>query len=382
MRCINLAQMLYKYTKRSNSLGTRLNCYNEIGGGIMGKKKKFHPDELAGFCSQIAVVLKSGTSLEEGIYMLAEEVEEGATKKILEQIEQDLRDSESFCHALENTKAFPAYFIDMVNIGEKSGKLEQVMFSLAEYYERECMIQDSIRNVIAYPLLMFVMIGIILLALVGKILPMFQKVFRNLNVDVASSSNQIMQFGMWTGRIVAGFSIVVLVVAIALILWYRTEKGKEVLKSFSGRFFVTRKTANLLATGRFISSMSIMISSGMDTEQAMELAKNVTGQPALKKKLERCMDQVKEQNSLADALREEKILTGMQGRMVSVAAKSGMLEEVFADVSRQHDEQISNQLGRFCTRMETGLVLALSLIVGGVLISIMFPLVSIITSIG
>lgn len=345
-------------------------------------KKKFHSDELSGFCSQIAVVLKSGTSLQEGIYMLAEEMEEGSTKKILEQIEEDLRNSETFCHALENTEAFPAYFINMVNIGEKSGKLEQVMFSLSEYYERECTIQDSIRNVIAYPLLMFTMIAVILLALVGKILPMFQKVFRNLNVDVASSSSQIMQFGMWTGRIVAGISIGVLVIALLLVLWYQTEKGKAVLKGFSGRFFVTKKTANLLAVGRFISSMSIMVSSGMDMEQAMELAKNVTGQSQLKKKLERCVEQVKEQNSLADALREEKVLTGMQGRMLSVAARSGMLEEVFVDISRQHDEQISNQLGRFCTRMETGLVLALSLIVGGVLISIMFPLVSIITSIG
>lgn len=348
----------------------------------MRRKKKFRSEELAGFCSQIAVVLKSGTSLQEGIYMLAEEIEEGATKEILGQMEEDLKDSESFSRALENTKVFPAYFINMVNIGEKSGKLEQVMFSLAEYYERECAIQDSIQNVVAYPLLMFVMIAVILIALVGKILPMFQKVFRNLNVDVASSSSQLMQFGIWTGRLVAGISIGVLVIAILLVLWYQTEKGKTVLKGVSGRFFATKKTANLLAVGRFISSMSIMISSGMDMEQAMELAKNITGQPAIKKKLERCMEQVKEQNSLTDALREEQILTGMQGRMLSVAAKSGMLEEVFADISRQQDEQISNQLGRFCTRMETGLVLTLSLIIGGVLISIMFPLVSIITSIG
>lgn len=348
----------------------------------MGKVKRFHAEELTGFCSQIVVILKSGTSLYEGIYMLAEEVEDRATKEVLEQIEEALKESKSFYQALKETKAFPAYLVRMVQIGEKSGKLETVMLSMADYYERESSIQDSIRSVIAYPLMMFTMIAVILAALVGKILPMFQTVFRNLNVDVASSSGKIMQFGIWTGRIVAGVSIVVLVVSAFLILWYRTEKGNAALKKFSGRFFVTKKTANLLAVGRFISSMSVMLSSGMEMEESMELAKNVTGQQALQEKVERCIGQMKEQKPFADALREEHLLTGMQGRMVSVASKSGMLEEVFADISHQYDERISNQLARFCMKMETSLVLALSVIVGGVLISIMFPLVSIITSIG
>lgn len=348
----------------------------------MGKVKRFHAEELTGFCSQIVVILKSGTSLYEGIYMLAEEVEDRATKEVLEQIEEALKESKSFHQALKETKAFPAYLVRMVQIGEKSGKLESVMRSMADYYERESSIQDSIRNVIAYPLMMFAMIAVILAALVGKILPMFQTVFRNLNVDVASSSGRIMQFGIWTGRVVAVVSIVALVVSVFLILWYRTEKGNAVLKKFSGRFFVTKKTANLLAVGRFISSMSVMLSSGMEMEESMELAKNVTGQQALQEKVERCIGQMKEQKPFADALREEHLLTGMQGRMVSVAAKSGMLEEVFEDISHQYDERISNQLARFCMKMETTLVLALSVIVGGVLISIMFPLVSIITSIG
>lgn len=348
----------------------------------MGKKKKFRTEELAGFCSQIATILKSGISLSEGIYMLSEEVEDKWSKGILAQIEEKLGKSERFYKALEETGAFPAYFVNMVKIGEYSGKLEDVMVSMEKYYQRECVIRSSIRNVISYPMMMFAMVGVILLVLVGKILPMFQKVFKSLQVDVASSSGRIMAFGMWTGRIVAGISILAILISVALILWYQTESGNKILKNFSTHFFVTKKTARLLAVGRFLSSMSVMTSSGMDTQESLEYAKDVVEHRELKNSIVHCMEQMKENTSFAESLREEKILTGMQGQMVSVAEKSGMLEEVLEEISGQYDEKISKQLGRFCMKVETSLVLALSIVVGGVLISVMFPLVSIITSIG
>ena len=348
----------------------------------MGKTKKFNAEELAGFCGQIALLLKSGIYLSDGMYMLLEEVEDAYTKDVLSQVEQSLKENETFAKALKETGAFPSYLIKMVNIGEKSGKLESVMLSMASYYERESSIQESIRNVVSYPFMMFSMIAVILAALVGKILPMFQNVFVNLSVDVASSSGKVMQIGMWTGKIVAIICFVILIAMIGLIAWYQTEKGKETLKKFGCNFFVTKKVMNLLATGRFVSSMSVMVSSGMETIEAMELAQDVVEHQKVQDKIVNCTEKLKENKPFAETLREEKLLTGMQGRMLAVAVKSGMMEEALSDISNDYDERISNQLTQFCGRVETSLVLGLSIIVGGILISIMFPLVSIITSIG
>ena len=134
----------------------------------MAKKKKFSAEELSGFCSQVAIMLKSGIALEEGVFMLAEEVEEDGTKKVLNQVQEKLKQNETFETALRDAEVFPEYLVNMVRIGEASGKLEDVMNSMTHYYERESVIKDSIRNVIAYPAMMFGMIGIILAALIGK----------------------------------------------------------------------------------------------------------------------------------------------------------------------------------------------------------------------
>ena len=135
-----------------------------IGGEYMAKKKKFSPEELSGFCSQVAGMLKSGIDLEEGMYMLAEEMEDQRTRELIEQVENSLKENESFSKALKGTGAFPAYLINMVGIGETSGKLEDVMRAMVRYYDRESMMRESIRNVIAYPMMMFLMIAVILVA--------------------------------------------------------------------------------------------------------------------------------------------------------------------------------------------------------------------------
>lgn len=348
----------------------------------MKKQRKFTTEELEGFCRQIVMILKSGISLDEGIYMLLEEVEDKKTKDVLEKMDEMLKENETLHHAMKETGAFPTYLLSMIHIGEKSGKLEEVLEAMAAYYSRETSMKESIRNVIAYPMIMFAMIAVILLVLVLKILPMFQNVFRNLNVDVASSSNRVMKVGMVTGEVVAIVALVILVVAAGLLFWYRTEGGERVLKKWSYSFFATKKTAHLMSIGKFVSSMSVMISSGMDPEESLNMATEVVDDPKVHRQVEQCYEAVKERNSLAESLKESKLVTGMQGRMIGVAEKSGLTEEVLKDISRQYDNQITGQLGRMCTKLETTLVLSLSLIVGAILISIMLPLISIITAIG
>lgn len=348
----------------------------------MGKREKFTSEELEGFCRQIGMIYKSCIPLDEGVYMLGEEVEDKRTKEVLGKMHEMLKDNETLHHAMKETGAFPEYLLGMIHIGEKSGKLEEVLDAMAAYYERESNMKESIHHVIAYPMMMFAMIAVILLVLVLKILPMFRNVFRNLNVDVASSSSRIMQFGITMGEVVAIVSLSIFVIVAGFVLWYGTRKGEAVLKRWSCSFFVTRKTARLMAVGKLLSSLSIMLSSGMEPEESLDMVREVVEHPKVKKQIDECYEDVKNRTSLADSLKERKLVTGMQGRMIGVAEKSGLTEEVLREISRQYDTQITNQLGNICARIETTLVLSLSLIVGAILVSIMLPLISVITAIG
>ena len=89
-----------------------------------------------------------------------------------------------------------------------------------------------------------------------------------------------------------------------------------------------------------------------------------------------------ESKTLEEVVKETELLTGMESRMLSVAAKTGVTDQVFEKLAQRYDDKIEDSLGSLCAKVETSLVVTLSLVIGAVLISVMLPLVSIISSIG
>lgn len=338
--------------------------------------------EVSAFCEQIALILNGGIPIYEGTYILYKEMENPTLKEILKEVDALVKDNIPLYEALEKTNAFPAYMVHMVKIGETTGKLEEVMGSLARYYEREDAIKSSIRNVVFYPIMLFAMMGVILIVLVAKILPMFQNVFQELDADVASSSDNMMSASMWIGRIVAVVVLVVFVLVVALVLWYRTKSGRRILTNLGNRLPFTRKVMYRLGIGKFVSAMSLMITSGLDSNESLNLVEELVEHPKVKKKITGCKEQVAQNVALEEALKENKLVTGMNGRMVSVGAKTGVLDVVFQKLSGRYDAEIDQSLSSISTVVETVLVVSLSVIVGLVLVSVMLPLVSIISAIG
>ncbi len=348
----------------------------------MANKVKFSSEEIAGFCEQISMLVNGGISLYHGVDMLAQEMEDKATRAVLEQLDEALRENKTFYEALKETEAFPEYMLKMVNIGETTGKLDVVMNSLAVYYKRESIMQQNIKNVIAYPIMMFTMMAVILIILIWKILPMFQTVMKELDVEAAASSTQMMNVGMTLGKVVAIVGIAVFVIVCVLAAWYGTKTGKKKINHFFQNFVLTRKLSNSMATGKFVSAMSLMTATGFDDLEALNMAEGVIENKKLQKKVKACAELVSENKVLEDAVRETSLLTGMEGHLLSVAAKTGVTDQVFENLAEKYDDKVEESLGGLCAKVETGLVVTLSIVVGAVLISVMLPLVSVISSIG
>ncbi len=346
------------------------------------KSKRLSAAEVSAFCEQIALILNGGIPIYEGTYILYKEMENPQLKDILKKVDALVKNNIPLYEALEKTEVFPAYMVHMVKIGETTGKLEEVMASLARYYDREDSIKTSIRNVVFYPIILFVMMGVILIVLVAKILPMFQEVFNELDVNVASTSNNMMSASIWIGRISTIAVLVVLVLIVALILWYRSKNGRKILTKVGNSLPFTRRVMYRLGIGKFVSAMSLMITSGLDSNQSLDLVEGLVEHPMVKKKITGCKEQVAKNVALEEALKDSKLITGMNGRMVSVGAKTGVLDVVFQKLSSRYDTEIDQSLTSIATVIETVLVISLSLIVGLVLISVMLPLISMISAIG
>ena len=150
-------------------------------------------DETAMFCTQIALVLKSGISLADGTEAIYSSCENGPGKKYFEEISTAVTQTGSLYEAVKQVGIFPSYMVEMTGIGERAGKLDDVMEALGLYYEREHNIKKSIKNAVLYPSVLLMMLAIVIAVLVIGVLPIFSNVFESLGIQPDSSAGIMMQ---------------------------------------------------------------------------------------------------------------------------------------------------------------------------------------------
>ncbi|SHK45181.1 type II secretion system F family protein [Hespellia stercorisuis] len=306
--------------------------------------------EISSFCSQIAMILESGISGLEGITIMLEEAESPQDKAILESILGAYQETGNFSKALGAPGIFPPYFLHMADIGEQTGKLDDVMASLSEHYSREDNIAKTIRNAVTYPLIMITMMVLVILVLIIKVMPIFNQVFIQLGREMTGFSRGIMNMGTTISRYSLVF-ILLIAVLIALLLYLtRTRRGKAAFQKLCYHFRFARSLYEGTAACRFASGMALTLSSGLNPDQGLELVSALIDNPFFKKKVEDCR------------------------------AKTGSMDSVMDKIAGLYEEEIDTKLNNLLSILEPTLVIALSLIVGVILLSVMLPLMGIMSS--
>lgn len=333
--------------------------------------------ETAAFCSQMAMILKSGISSVEGISILREESTSEEERLLLAQIYENLQISGNLYSALTVPKVFPDYMLQMVNLGEQTGKLDDVMESLSAHYNREDNISRTLRNALTYPLIMISMMLAVIVILMVKVMPVFNQVFLQLGQEMTGFSKGILQAGNLLSRYSMVFLALLIVLALLGLYLGLTKNGKALRMRIGYRIPFTRSLYENIASCRFASGLSLTLSSGMIPEQSLELMDKLIEDPYFQKKINSCEALLDEGASLTSALLDAQIFTGIYAKMASVASRSGSLDKTLQEISTQYEESTDQKISSLLSSLEPTLVIILSLIVGMILLSVMLPLMGI-----
>lgn len=343
--------------------------------------KPFSNLELSSFCGQMALILRSGISAMEGVSIMLEDTEGGDEKIILEQLLLDMQETGSLHHALESTRIFPAYLLHMAEIGEETGTLDEVMRALQVHYEREDSISKSIRSSITYPLIMTGMMAVVVIVLLVKVMPIFNQVFIQLGTEMTGFSRMLMNVGTVISRYSVVFIVLLLVIAGVVLYGTRTASGKIRFRKIGHRLHFTKVLYEEIAACRFASGMALTLSSGLNPERSMELVTALNDDPVYRKKIETCREQTEEGKELSEALVSSGMFTGVYARMVSIGAKTGSMDQVMEEIADLYQDDIDTRMNNLLAVLEPTLVTVLSLIVGVILLSVMLPLIGIMSGI-
>ena len=336
---------------------------------------------VSAFCESMAMMVHSGIQTDEAVSLLQSSSREGVLSRGLAVMKEQVDQGNSLGAAMKESGIFPRYCLQMVEAGESSGRLEDILFRLSRYYADQKVISEKLKNAVTYPAAMLVLIVAVLAAMLTMVLPSFTDVYNSLTGSLASSSYSYIRWAYgfcWAALIVMGLLAAALIVG--LLLWRGGKR--ETVEGILKRIPICREILESLGMLRFTSALGTFIASGETQDEAVVNSIPMTDCGMVEEKLSRCVKRMEEGHSIAQAAYDEELFEPVYGRMLLAGERSGNLENVLGRLTTLLEENCGQLVDRLVGIVDPLLSGVLMVTVGLSLLSVMLPLIGMMNSVG
>ncbi|MDR0818159.1 MAG: type II secretion system F family protein [Oscillospiraceae bacterium] len=335
----------------------------------MTTQKKTLPQQyISFFCLSLHLAFKAGITLAESVEMYYQEEKESYYRGIIGKIAAELQLAHSFADALLSTGVFPQYVTDMIEIGERTGRLDDTLLSLARYYERQEEITHGVRVAVAYPIMLLAVLVFVFVIFAVKILPIFNDIYVQLSAAVPPSVSAVLKFGRWLSEYWIPVVIVIVVIA-ALAFIFRRVISKAV-----GVIIAKSSLGRTMIAARLSSSISMTLSSGLTINEGLQMSAEIIDDKPIKLKVSDAAAKADTGAPLTECVTDLGVFSAMYIKMIGIGERTGTMVEVMEEIARRSSDDASGKLDAIVSKIEPTLVIFMSVLVGALLISVMLPL--------
>lgn len=340
-------------------------------------------EQISVFCRSLAMMLRSGVTMQEAVELFVQDGDDASPllHSTAQRMEKALGEGQSFAQTARDTGAFPEYALGVFSMAELSGRLDEVLDRLADYYDRQHALNERLRSTLTYPVALLLMMCCVLSVLVFSVLPMFVRVYNSLTGSLAASSYAYVLAASLIGRVSLILAVAVSAVLLVLAVMLHTQKGREKLNGPMERSRFTRKAARQLAVSQMADTVSTMLASGAEEDSALEQCIRQTSHTSLRTALQACRSDMQQGTGMAQAFLRHKVLPPLYARMLQGGSESGSLPAAMESVALRMGQEAENALCRLIDDIEPVLIGFLTVSVGFTLLSVMLPLLGILSAV-
>lgn len=334
--------------------------------------------DLALLTRQLATLLHSGVPLVEALSALIEQVENPRLQAALTQVRDKVNEGTSLADALRaHPNLFEALFVNMVAAGEASGTLDVVLMRLADHLDAQAQLKGKVAGALAYPAFMALFgLGIMTLMMV-VVVPKVSSIFADFN-QALPWNTRLLIFS--SGVFIEYWWAVIAVVGgliYGFLRWQRSTKGRRTWDLRILGVPIVGKLVTMIAVARFSRTLATLLSSGVSLLTALDIARNVLGNTELMRVVEDARSSIREGESIAAPLKRSGRFPPIVIHMIAIGERSGELEAMLNHVATAYDNQVSVRLQSMTALMEPVLIVMMGTMTGGIVVSILMPLMQI-----
>lgn len=347
------------------------------------KKQTFSHEELSQLCLSLSLLLHSGISMGDSLVLLSEEDVEDNFRILLSQIARQVDDGVSLASAFRGVGCFPDYVCGLLEMGERSGHTEEALSALARYYSDRALLDRRLRAALLYPAMLLLIMLAVIVILLARVLPVFNQVYSDLGGRLTGVAGGLLALGQVLDRSMPVLCAVLALVVLFLILFSCSSPFRDIILTWWQKGWGDRGISRKMNTARFAQSLSMGLNSGLPLEEALSLSAGLlAGVPTAQARCRDCLSRLEQGIPLAKAMAQSGVLPQAQCRLLDLGLSSGSGDITMEQIAQRLSEESELALETKVSQVEPTLVIVTSVLVGLILLSVMLPLMHIMTAIG
>ena len=369
--------------RESVAIITKLEAVPEKKESVLSRPVAFRvkEKELALLCSQFAIILASGLSVERCVSMVAAQTKNKYLRRMLDKVSEEVGAGYSLAQSFENNAPYlPKTFTETLRAGEQSGTLESCFQRLHAYYDRSAKTRAKIVSTLTYPVMVIIVAIVVFVIIIAVAVPAFTDAFTDLG---SGSLPGVTRALMAVSAFFTKWWWLVLGVLALLIIAYLTfrragrlepDARPAALAAWSLTRAPLRRIHSMNAAAQFAHSMATLLAAGLPLPRALEVTANVVSNYTFSLAVRQVRQDVERGRPMAESMAGIECFPAMLTEMVGVGERSGALEETLDVIGGYYDNEVSVTTARLLAVLEPAITIALAVLVVLLLLAVYLPM--------
>jgi len=334
-----------------------------------------NPHDLILFTKQFRTLLRAGVPILTLFQALENQTENERLRNIIVTMSQDVREGASLYDAFRRHKGvFSPLYCSMIQAGEASGALTQILDRLIYLIEHEHKIKSEIRSAMVYPLIVIIFLVSAIVFLLTFVVPRFVSIFQKTGLELPLPTIICLKSYEFFSNYLYFILFGTITIAISIYIYCRTDSGRFVRDTFFLKLPILGQLFLKAAMSRFSSIFSILQSSGITVLESMKILRETINNEAIAREFDLINERLEQGRGIAGPLRSSQYFTPIVISMVAVGEESGNLDEMLREVSLHYDSEMEYALKKMTDSIGPVLTLGLAAVVGFFALAIYLPM--------
>jgi type IV pilus assembly protein PilC len=339
-------------------------------------QNRIKPRDVTIMTRQLSTMISSGMTILRALYVLEDQTENPKLKETLVDVRKDIESGLALSQALERyPKVFGPLYVAMVRSGETGGVLESALTRTADQLEKDDSLRRQVKSAMVYPTVIITFAGIVLLALIAFIVPVFEKIF----TDFGGKLPGMTRVTVAASHFVTGQWYLLISITAAMVYafkrWKKSEWGRPQWDRLRMRTpFKIGDIVQKVSLARWSRTFSALLHAGVPILQAIEITGQTAGNTIVERAMDGVTESVKKGGTIADPLRQEPVFPTMVTHMVAVGEDTGALDSMLAKVADFYEDEVEAAVKALTSILEPLMIVIVGSIVGFIVISMYLPM--------